>query len=737
MASLFIGLDICGVTTQVRTALETEHVAKEVEAAEDTILNDDQLLENLTKANKLVADEEAKAKAKELNLPADEEKTLVDVGQVRAENEAQKELENLAAAKGEEAARKSASNDSLIIPFAILRTICCAIALVCVGLLARHMINKGVTIGSLTLGPSSVNVNRPSLPFQSQIDDIIYLFRRTGRTVFVFEDLDRMDQRAEILTSLRELNYKLNTYERTLRGSWVGRHLARHGTRPTVYKFVYCIQAGCIPDAEERSKFFDFIVPVVPHGDASSFGELLDKHLDKKKGLKPDSDLLSQAGHAILGMRMFENLVNEYIVHRTVLGGATSSSVPDSEEAAGMDSKVEVSSMELTKNNLIFAIVAYKNICPVNYARFERHKGFLHEMLSIGTKRDFLGKIDQARPSLERDVRLPYAALYRKYGRLASWDSALFDSMLGIASRNGYKSDWGFATNDFVQYALEHGYIREDVRSYATLRHKSMGETDRAFCDSVNAWHWGEGAESQDGVTHYFDDVDPKEVLRSLECCAFAANVRALNKNVLNHLIDRTDLDRELRQDEEDPLLELLYTMGEGKGVEFFCRYLATASVEQVERFYTAVTSPRYQAHGLLPSFGAVYATLEQNASVRQLAVVAFLRLARHAADHGNDLRGVVDRLQLQACLDNDAEIIGRVWQDGWNACSEYRPEEEVVWYKHFNPIADEVAEGLQALQCEVKSFEVKTSDGHEYVRLELLGAYARHEAYAINADNI
>ena len=70
------------------------------------------------------------------------------------------------------------------------------------------------------------------------------------------------------------------------------------------------------------------------------------------------------------------------------------------------------------------------------------------------------------------------------------------------------------------------------------------------------------------------------------------------------------DLTRELRQDEEDPLLEVLLTMSENVGVRFAFEYLSSGSIKRIESYCEVVASPRYGPHVSFPSFVTVSETL-------------------------------------------------------------------------------------------------------------------------------
>ena len=99
--------------------------------------------------------------------------------------------------------------------------------------------------------------------FNRYLDELIYMFQRTGYEVVVLEDLDRF-KNTSIFTKLRELNLLLN------QSKDIGRRIV----------FVYALRDDVFKTASDRTKFFDYIIPVIPHvnvsNSASNFVEKFD-----------------------------------------------------------------------------------------------------------------------------------------------------------------------------------------------------------------------------------------------------------------------------------------------------------------------------------------------------------------------------------------------------------------------------------------------------------------------------
>src|SRR5690606_9992320 len=100
------------------------------------------------------------------------------------------------------------------------------------------------------------NLNKSIL--NRHIDEILYFFSIRPYNVVIIEDLDRF-QETEIFTKLREVNLLLNNSEKTKRKEIV---------------FVYAVRDDMFTD-RERTKFFDFIIPVIPVINSSNSSEIL------------------------------------------------------------------------------------------------------------------------------------------------------------------------------------------------------------------------------------------------------------------------------------------------------------------------------------------------------------------------------------------------------------------------------------------------------------------------------
>lgn len=180
--------------------------------------------------------------------------------------------------------------------------------------------------------------------FNKNLDEIMYFFETTEYCLIFFEDLDRLDDRT-IFVHLRELNNLLNCNE-NIKGKVV---------------FIYAVKDD-IFTKEDRTKFFDFIIPVIPIINSTNSGEVLQQFLQEAKehGIKHDisQNFVLDVAPYIADMRILRNIYNEFVVYKRIL-----------RDNQGMD----------LKDEQMLAIIIYKNLYPNDFAAIQNEKGLIKE----------------------------------------------------------------------------------------------------------------------------------------------------------------------------------------------------------------------------------------------------------------------------------------------------------------------------------------------------------------------
>lgn len=84
--------------------------------------------------------------------------------------------------------------------------------------------------------------------FNKYIDEIIYFFGEIKYEIVIFEDLDRFKSSTKIFVKIRELNRLLNSTNLSSKG----------------IVFIYAVRDDLFESRREKTKFFDFIIPIIP-----------------------------------------------------------------------------------------------------------------------------------------------------------------------------------------------------------------------------------------------------------------------------------------------------------------------------------------------------------------------------------------------------------------------------------------------------------------------------------------
>ena len=198
-------------------------------------------------------------------------------------------------------------------------------------------------IRALNVKNVKIELNQDSSVFNKHLEEIVYFFESTDYNVVIIEDLDRF-RCPEIFQKLREINF-------LLRQSKVLK--AQHRT----VKFIYAIKDDLFKDAE-RTKFFDYIVTVIPVVNPKNSCEKLTQEL-AERGYRLDKDALKELSEFLNDMRMLKNVVNEFQQYMERL---SKSSTPNKE--------------------MLLAMIIYKNHHPDDFGKLHYKDGAVYKFIS-------------------------------------------------------------------------------------------------------------------------------------------------------------------------------------------------------------------------------------------------------------------------------------------------------------------------------------------------------------------
>ena len=210
---------------------------------------------------------------------------------------------------------------------------------------------KKISIKNLTLDKATLEFEeKKNVSIMNRyLDEILYLFQGNKYNVVIFEDIDRFEN-THIFTKLRELNLILNQSEE------IGRRIV----------FLYALKDDIFANAEERTKFFDFIVPVIPFVNASNSGDLFRRKITGLRipEVEVSSSFITDISAFVNDMRVLTNVVNEFDLYRNLL-----------------DKKL--------KKEKLLAMILYKNLYPTDFSLLHQNKGVVYEtFMSAETLRD-------------------------------------------------------------------------------------------------------------------------------------------------------------------------------------------------------------------------------------------------------------------------------------------------------------------------------------------------------------
>lgn len=199
-----------------------------------------------------------------------------------------------------------------------------------------RIIQKG-QLKKIAMKSAQVELSEDSA-LNKHIDELIYFFEATDKNIVVIEDLDRFNS-VSLFSKLREVNFLINNSPKVTQ----------------VVKFVYAIRDEVFTDNLNRTKFFDFILPIVSVINTTNSGDILRDYLKFDKTI-PDI-FINDISLYIHDLRLLKNIVNEYLIYSGVINE---------------DNK--------KKSFSLFSIILYKNLFPTEFGLEHSEKGLLYKI---------------------------------------------------------------------------------------------------------------------------------------------------------------------------------------------------------------------------------------------------------------------------------------------------------------------------------------------------------------------
>jgi len=297
------------------------------------------------------------------------------------------------------------------------------------------------------------------------LSEIIYYFEVSGCNVVFIEDLDRFEYSDTIFEKLREINLLLNQAKQLN-----GRRIV----------FVYATKDEVFSE-KNRTKFFDFIIPIIPIIDSKNSEIFLRNRLEQI-----DSKLISDISFYIDDMRLLKNICNEFKIFEKRLKSTYNNPESDS----------DLKSVFL--KDQILALVIFKNIAPKDFASLYSNprenllynEFFLHRpKYNEKVNALIVKKIKETENYIEQGIDEERQAkeLFTLKNQLYKTQELELKELL---DENDIllNLDLSLISHKLLNTLIKNGFITENYESYISLFHSKddfLTQNDKIFIDSV------------------------------------------------------------------------------------------------------------------------------------------------------------------------------------------------------------------------------------------------------------
>ena len=312
------------------------------------------------------------------------------------------------------------------------------------------LINRGYRLRSFKLEKIKLEIEEAGdeSTFNKHLDEILYYFEVGEYDAVIIEDLDRFNPSISIFSKLRELNLLINNSEQVKKK----------------VVFIYAIKDDLF-SSKIRTKFFDFIIPVVSIVDFENSGDIFTEFLKKQvKNDLVDREIVQEllldsyiynVCLFIDDMRLLLNAYNEFLIYYKSLKKNNENKKND----------------KLSTRN-IFSMILYKNFYPEDFSNLIQRKGILYRI--IASKNKLLIILATEKPATDgtyenyRIVEILSVLSKKAFDRFLS--EILFElKQNSIASKEENASE----KYEFLKFLLRKGYVDEQYYLYISYCHGS------------------------------------------------------------------------------------------------------------------------------------------------------------------------------------------------------------------------------------------------------------------------
>lgn len=405
------------------------------------------------------------------------------------------------------------------------------IAILTIILLANIILSllSNVRIKEIKL-PANTVVERKQDPdsiFSKNTDEIMYFFEVTKYEYVFFEDIDRFDN-IEIFVKLRELNTLINNYDNIKRR----------------VRFIYAVKDDMF-NCEDRTKFFDFIIPVIPAANATNVADEMIKMLKVEKGDKQhdiSKEYIMDIAPFIPDMRTLLSINNEFIMYKMMLQKKQDLNLMDED---------------------ILSLIIFKNIYPNDFAELQLERGIVKNAFeNISECKKKLTQSEQESLNSDMNSLKEFEDEFIKdiqefkiafMSAVANWKG----HVLQITIKEGYHE-----TNYSCNQIMKNDFDISDFENAQNLiarytQWNSLSNYNEVLVDkdkvTAYVWRWKSLKEQLNGRK----DELQKRIIENKK------NIRKINEYSLNELIEQFGIDNVLPADtQKNDLLVFMLRKG-------------------------------------------------------------------------------------------------------------------------------------------------------------------------------
>lgn len=182
------------------------------------------------------------------------------------------------------------------------------------------------------------------LPLQRYMSDLVYLFDTSEYDTVIFDDLDTFDY-LPLFQQLRQMNDLAND--------------SRSDDQAPL-RFFYLVNDGMFDNPHDRTKFFDYIISIIPYIDPSNSLALFREGLEGVN-IHASDEFLYELSLFIDDPRILRDLINETHHYKSMLFA---------------DAPMQQGDIER-----LIALLAYKTLFPRDFERLQVDQGYVNALL--------------------------------------------------------------------------------------------------------------------------------------------------------------------------------------------------------------------------------------------------------------------------------------------------------------------------------------------------------------------